>query len=292
MTNGIEGGSSTKVSLDETKAILQQASELEDPPLPLASSNGFAFSAREDYLTRRERDLHRGFTAPSHSAVFWIYRLFTQYRLDIILLLAMAIIAYAGYTLDKESGNQLEFLMTQPLSKSRMHLTKLAAGTLMSGLFAAGILAFAALCGLITEGIGAYRFPIVFYAGQDFTLIPLWQYLLMIVAALIIQAFFLNTLMLLLSVVTRHRIQLLGITALFMGAGIAVNDLLPQGWLKTLSPFNYFEASNLANQAVRYYNDIPQASYGLGLAVLAVCGVIFTLIGMALISRQEVKPAA
>lgn len=77
-----------------------------------------------------------------------------------------------------------------------------------------------------------------------------------------------------------------------MGIGLAVNSLLPQGWVKTLSSFNYFEASNLANLAVRYYNDIPQASYGLGLTVLGVFALIFTLIGMILTSRQEVKPMA
>lgn len=204
----------------------------------------------------------------------------------------MAVIAFAGYTLDKEEGNQLEFLMTQPLSKPRLHLTKLAAGMIMSALFASSLLVFAALCGLLTEGIGAYHFPIVFYAGSNFSLIPLWQYLLMILGALLFQAFFLNTLMLLLSVMTRNRVQLLGLTALIMGAGIATNGLLPQGWIKTLSPFNYFEASDLANQAIRYYNDIPQASYRLGLAILTVFGFIFILIGMVLISRQQSKPMA
>lgn len=162
----------------------------------------------------------------------------------------------------------------------------------MGTLFVSSLLVFATLCGLVTEGIGAYRFPIVSYTSDNFSLISLWQYLLMIMGALLFQAFFLNSLMLLVSTEVSTRVQLWGATASIMGIGLAVNSLLPQGWVKTLSPFNYFEASNLANLAVRYYNDIPQASYGLGLTVLGVFALIFTLIGMILTSRQEVKPMA
>lgn len=293
ITDGIVGGEPSNFSSDETKAILLKAAETDDPLIPTGvSGTSLQFSAREDYVSRVDREMAMRDVQPSHSAVFWPYRLLSRHHLDVLLLLAMAVIVFAGYTLDKEEGNQLEFLMTQPVSKARLHLTKLAAGMLMSSLLATALLAFAALCGLVTEGVGAYRFPIVFYAGQDFSLIPLWQYLIRILAALFFQAFFLNALMLLLSVAVRHRVQLLGATALVMGLGMAVNGLLPQGRIKTLSPFNYFKAGNLANQAVRYYNDIPQASYALGLCVLGVCGVIFTLVGIAWISRQEVKPAA
>lgn len=291
--SGILGGKPTRFSIDETKAILNQASQLDDPLIPMGQwYEQIQYSARENYNSPLDRQLYRGSVQPSHSAVFWPYRLLSRHHLDVILLFAMAVIVFAGYTLDKEEGNQLEFLRTQPLSTIRLHLTKLAAGTIMSSLFAAALLIFAALCGLVFEGIGAYRFPIVFYAGDAFSLIPLWQYLLMILGALVLQALFLNTLMLLVSTVVSTRTQLWGITTIILGAGFMINRFLPQGWAKTLSPFNYFEASNLANQAVRYYNDIPQASYGLGLAVLAVFGVIFTLIGIILISQQQNKPMA
>lgn len=113
----------------------------------------------------------------------------------------------------------------------------------------------------------------------------------MVFGALFLQAFFLSSLILLLSIAIDKRVTLLGITAGIMGVGIVGTSLLPQGWFKTLSPFNYFEATSLANQAVRYANDLPEASYGLGIAVLFVFGLIFNGLGIWFISRREFKPA-
>lgn len=289
--SGIIGGQPTRFSLDESTAILKQLEENQDPLVPLGGwHEQLQYSARENYASSLDRQMYRGMVQPSHSAVFWPYRLLSRHYMDIILLVAIAVITFAGYTLDKENGNQLEFLMTQPLAKARIHLTKLASGMLMGTVFIVILLVFAALCGLLAEGFGAYQFPIVLYSGNDFSLIPLWQYLLRVLGAILVQAFFLNALMLLISVVTRNRVQLLGFTSLIMIIGLVITELLPSGWARTLSPFNYFQASTLANQAVRYYNDIPQASYLLGLGVLAVFAVIFTLIGIFLISRREIKP--
>ncbi len=290
--NGFVEGHATEKTHEEMSAILAQAAEADDPLVPFGTIVNPIYSAREDYRTTLDREWIQRQVPHSHSAVFWPYRLLSRMHFDVFLLLVIALIAFAGYTLDKEDGNQVEFLVTQPLSKVRLHLTKLAAGMTMGTLFVSSLLVFATLCGLVTEGIGAYRFPIVSYTSDNFSLISLWQYLLMIMGALLFQAFFLNSLMLLVSTEVSTRVQLWGATASIMGIGLAVNSLLPQGWVKTLSPFNYFEASNLANLAVRYYNDIPQASYGLGLTVLGVFALIFTLIGMILTSRQEVKPMA
>ena len=287
--NGFVAGHATDKTHDEMSAILAQAAETDDPLVPFGAVIYPNYSAREDYKTSLDRERIQRQAPPSHSAVFWPYRLLSRLHFDVILLLIMALITFIGYTLDKEDGNQIEFLVTQPLSKARLHLTKLAAGMTMGTLLLTCYLAFATLCGLITEGIGAYRFPIVFYAGQDFTLIPLWQYLLMTLGALLSQAFFLNSLMLLLSVAIHKRVTLMGWTAFIMGFGIVGTALLPEGFTKTLSPFNYFEASNLANQAVRYYNDIPDATYGLGLTTLVIFGLLFTLVGVLLVSKREFK---
>lgn len=168
---GLRGGSFTRYTYEETAAVLKRAKEKKVRPMV----HTWALpSEREVFLDPiYKRNSEERWIPKSHSAFFGLYRMIRIHRLDIIFLFVLSLIAFGGYALDKESGKQIELLYTEPIGRRKLHWTKIGVVVFLSAGLLATVYLFVFVLGRVTEGIGTWNFPIVYYTHGRFQLIDL-----------------------------------------------------------------------------------------------------------------------
>ncbi len=292
-------GQPMSASYHESCAIFQKASEENVTPI---FGKGAFFSDYEEFsnsLLRHEWADKLGLK--SHSAFYLIYRLFRAYFIDIAFLTLVSLLVLGGYVFDKEHGNQLEFMYTEPVRRSRYHWTKIGISVVVSaGLFLL-FFAFVFMLGGVSEGVGAWNFPVVEYLSllsdpfqaseqevlESISLIPLWQYLLRVCLVLVAECFFLSSLSTFLSIFTKKKNQLLAGLALLVGGGVFLSNYLPQGILRLLSPFQYLQASTVANGSVKIFRNLPKENFWQSVLILVVWGIILGVVGARVVKKRE-----
>lgn len=111
------------------------------------------------------------------------YRMIYYYRLDIVLMLIIIIMAGSGYNLEFETGKHLDFLYTLPISKKQILNEKIIAATLKIISISAVFLISNLVLGLFLMGVGDPDIPVIHYLtweenaqnGSDFTQSYQWQ---------------------------------------------------------------------------------------------------------------------
>lgn len=222
------------------------------------------------------------------SASYWLYRLIVMYRLPIVALLLLGLMVLGGYSLDKEEGDQLALIWTQPLSRMRYHVALVAKQFFIGALVLLLLLLVHLGMGALAEGVGPWNFPLPFYEaeGMDVRFISLWLFLVKTFAFLLAYLFFYSSLSALLSLYVRQEAQvfvgLAGITV----AGLSVSRLLPP-LAKSFMPFSYLAGDMVADGSLYFVDAITRLPYVGSLGVVVAWGILFLLIGMWRAQRRQ-----
>ena len=236
----------------------------------------------------------------SHSSLYLPRRLERTYPLDLIIIGIISMMALGGYSFDKEDGNQIEFLYTEPVDRRKYHTRKVLSSFLV-GLLGLGIIfVLLLILGLISEGFGDPNFPIVEYVKDIdienlkpgdtsyFRLIPIWVYDLRLLASYIFQIGFLASLGAFISIFVKEKIKVVGFTLGITGLFSYLMKLVKSP-IRILSPFSHMGASKLANGSVIVGSGLEANNFYLSPGVLLAWTLVFTLIGSFIVKKKEVR---
>ncbi|MFL8887522.1 hypothetical protein [Helcococcus kunzii] len=210
----------------------------------------------------QERDIRSSNYVKSNSGIQIIQNFIDLKYINIILLLLASSLVFIGYSVDKNDGNQIEFMFTQPVKRKKYTLSKLIANTSIFIMIILGITIFLFILGLIFEGLGELDYPVIYYKNlidpssarensNYFTIIPVWKYIITNFGFLTIQAIFISCLTIFISIFVNKRIKLLTYTISIIVIGIFVANLIPNELVKIILPFTHFNAKEIADGSIR-----------------------------------------
>lgn len=292
----LEDRSYNEFSYEESREIYKHLTENNNLPvliknLPFMSSfeklSPLSFKYNEDNIF-------------SHSGSYLPRRLERTYPIDFIVISLISIISLGAYSYDKEYGNQVELLYTQPIQRRKYHLYKVLASTFVGLLTLIIIFMFLFLLGLTSEGLGDINFPVVqylknidpeklqFQSEPYFKLIPIWIYDIRLLVSYIFQIGFLASFAALISAFVKEKVKVVFYTLALSGLIIFIQVLIKNP-LKIFSPFTHLRASELANGSLIVKSGLKTNNIIISLLVLFIWTIIFTILGSFVVNRKEVK---
>lgn len=294
--DSIEGRNAGIATYFESKKLYEYLSENNIKPETISYT--IFISAYEKLIP--EAFLFKEDNIYSHSALYLPRRLERTYPIDLLIIGIISMVAFGAYTFDKEHGNQIELLYTQPVTRRKYHINKVASSFLVGLLTLAIIFAFIFLFGLISGGLGDYRFPVLEYikdidletiqsnTESYFKLIPIWRYDIKLFVIYVFQIGFLASLVSFVSIFVKEKMKALGLslglTALFTYIQSTINSPI-----KAFSPFTYMRASTLANGSYIINSGLKTNNVYIGLCVLLISSIILFFAGSFLVKKIDVK---
>lgn len=261
--------------------------ELADKNIDCFILDGVFYSPLDKYSSL---DTNKSFTRNlpilGHSGPIYLYRLFIEKNLDLIILVLACLTAILGYSLDWDRGRQLELLYTSSYKKERIHTNKILSQFAYALLTFLLLIAFIFILGVIAGGLKGFNFPVAKYFGGQYEFIPLYSYLLKTLLATGAFILLLTCMINACSVYIKNRISLLSLGLGLTGLFSFLSNKLPSG-LKALSPFSYIELDTLADQSIQVFKGLKNISYEYALGVILVWALIFYLLGLALIKLKK-----
>lgn len=275
---GLQSDSLSGKSLDFSKEIFSVANENKSEPMPFISLLISPYEKFDDisYIEENEKEN----VLPANSAVTLPYNLLKTHKIDIIILTALALSFFLGYTIEKQDGKHLDLIFTTPINKYKYYLAKIFSQYISALiLFSVFILIFI-VSGYISDGFRGWNFPIPIYNLEQFRLEALYIYLIKVVIGIAISMFFVLTLMVNLSYFVKNRYTLFISSVSTICALYLITIHLPAG-VKIYSPFIYLRSSTLANQIISLTENI-NITYLSGLGILVFWSIINIVIGIFL----------
>lgn len=237
--------------------------------------------------------------ANSHSSLYSLYRLFTSYRLDLVLIFLLLLIVMGGFTFDKENGNHLSFLFTEPISRNKYYLYKLFSAIIISGFLTLGIFVLFIILGWITEGFGPINYPIILYDKvvntynsvitnqlNYFRIIPIYEYIIRLFSTLIAQIIFISSLSIFISIFVDEKIKVFVTTSMILVLGMFIVEFIPKG-INSFIPFNHLNATNIANGSIILHNNMPNNNIFISIVVLIFWSLIITFFGRLIVNKKD-----
>ncbi|MFM1525046.1 MULTISPECIES: ABC transporter permease subunit [Helcococcus] len=259
----------------------------------------YTFSAFETFKTPKiENDIKSELFPKSNASFQLLHRGYSLENLDYILLGFLIIACMGAYTYDKEYGNQIEFMYTQPISKYKYLVYKLLSIIIVSVVLILGFNAIIILIGLVAEGIGAYNYPIIQYnkllenfvaikenQRDYFSIIPLWLYILKNIFMLILQVGFISSISIFLSNIFKKKLNVIIFTFIILVAGVILSNYITEMY-KAFSPFNSLSAHVISDGSI-IINKIKNGSYLFSSISLILGLIIFNLFNLLIIKKNR-----
>lgn len=271
-------------SINLTSKIFSQSSKDNTSPLVIVAP---FYSTLDSY---KDLDANKEFTRQiniySNSGPIFLFNLFWNKNLALILVGLAALMVISGFTTDTENGIQIELMLTSSHTRKEIFSTKTLSQFLYSCLTILSIVLIIFILGFITNGINGYNLPIANYLESGFELMPLWQYLVKVIVAIIAFVLFLTCLMNTISIYTKNKLCLLAFTILVLLFAKYFTVFLPST-LKLFSPISYFRLDMLADQSIKVFENMPKANYFIGILVLVVWSIIIYFFGGLLFSKKK-----
>ncbi|MFM1525048.1 MULTISPECIES: ABC transporter permease subunit [Helcococcus] len=239
----------------------------------------------------------------TNSGIYTTYRMLRYQDLDIIFLGIIMFMIMHGYVSEKENGNQLNMIYTQPINRFKYNITKVFSQTYVLLIFCFVIFIFAVLNGVITEGFGEIKQPVIHYltyaknfnsinekdALKTISTMPIWQYLSKTFIVMILQGFLISSIATLISIYTKSKNMLIALTSAIMVLGVILTNILNVNAIKLYSPFSYLFANKVADNSVMVRNVIIGGNFTTSILVLIIWGLIFIVIGSMISSKRKQK---
>lgn len=295
-----EEGAPSNFSYIVTKERLKEFKKRDIPPFIGVNMEITSYDKFVDRFSEKWYIDHK--TIKNHSGLFTLYRLFKDYNLDFILLGLILLFFLSGYTLEKELGNHLSLLYVQPCQRIDYYYHKIMASTLLGFIFISIMYILVLIMGVITDGLGQWRFPILEYTkvvpdpmvlGEDFKeyyrFMDLGNYIIRTIIVMIFAIGFLASLSVFTSLFINNRLKLfslnLGICAL--GYGIVTRDFIPS-IIKTYLPFGYLNVSAVADGSIKLILNNNNVNILVSILVLSIWIIGFYLLSKDAIEKVEI----
>lgn len=114
----IKSGNYTEPSYLESKKVYKSMAK-NNNETALISDELFMSSLEDVDIWKSE---YRNDNVYSHSAFYLPRRIERTYPIDLIVIGLICMISIGGYSYDREYGNQIELLYTQPISRNKYHI--------------------------------------------------------------------------------------------------------------------------------------------------------------------------
>ena len=263
---------------------------------------GFQYSAYEKFSNPLAENQYRNReTYLTNSSLYTNYKMLKYNNLDILFLLLILFMVLGGYTYDKENGNQLNLIYTQPIDKFKFHIIKILSQTLVIALVYVFISLFIFLMGIIKEGLGELNQPVIEYlylfknpqlaieteALKTITTIPIYIYLIKVFIVIIFQTLFVSSISTLISIFTKSKTVIIVSIISISTLGLIITKLCEKNIVKLLNPFTYIFANNVADNSVIAVNGIEGANYIISLTVLFISAILIAFVGGIIAKTKE-----
>lgn len=251
------------------------------------------YSEYEEFVNSEvEKEMKNSSILLSGEGVFTLSRFIRNFNIDIIILIITSLIV-TGYVLDKEYGRQIELIKTQPFNEYIYHIKRICVNVLCVSIFAIFIILFIICLASLFNGLGEINYPVIEYReildsnsgnfafefAKSVSIIPIWQYLLRFTFILILQIAFIISLILLISIFSKNRVDLLIKFIFAIIIGISLNYIVNVDLLHLLNPFTYIKTGNIANNAILIKEEIKNASFNTSAYVISIWTLILSIFG-------------
>lgn len=290
----------SKASYYEGLARLEKLAEINHKPL-LKNWIVYQSKLEEGPLNAKALTYENLHYENSHSSIYSLYRIFNIYKLDIIMIIFLVLVCAGGFTNDKEDGNQIKLLFSQPIKRKDIIKNKLIASLSTSLAILVMLVFFIILLGFITEGFGNINYPVIYYKNsvknielisQDklsyFSLMPIYLYLIRLFVIIIFQIIFLISLAIFISIFVRRKIDVFVILTSILTLGIYSSKYLPYQ-LNYSNPFSHLIARNIADGSIIFKASFGFYSIFISILVLLIWSFILTYISVKLSKSKEIK---
>lgn len=242
---------------------------------------------REQYLT--------------NAGLYSFFRMVKYQNLDILFLILIVFMVLGGYVYEKENGNQLNLIYTQPINKFKYHIQKvLSQFIVIIGVFGV-VMFFVILLGILFEGIGDFNQPVIEYlrffekakyateynSKDTFTTMPIYIYLIRLFVVIGLQGLFLSSIATLISIFTKSKIFIISSVIGICALGALLVKIINVNILKLLNPFNYLFANNIADNSIVAKLNMSGGSYLFSLLILILWSILIMIVGAKLSQNKQ-----
>lgn len=216
------------------------------------------------------------------------------------VIIGLAVLFYgSGYVLDKENGNQVVMMLTQPLERFKFSMSKLITSIVAALCYSSMLILFVYLAGFIIGGHGQTQYPILYYDQivadpglivnfeGSFGFMYLQDFIIRLIPLILMAVFFVVTLSQLLSLFFKNRIVLFVVVGslCFIGFQLSINGYL--GSIATRIPFTYLKASHIVDRSINVLINTNIINGLLATAVLGFYSVINIALYLEISQRKE-----
>lgn len=229
-------------------------------------------------LAEAQEKLSRRMT--DHSFLGSSHRLISDYRVDLIVIALVVVLAGAGFTLDKDSNQGLSWMRTLPTEDTKLLRYKSQASILRGLMIVMLFIGYIFLYSIFTDGFGHWNFPVLTYLspatnpqdGVDFTGSYAWINLITVFAMswilIMINMRLYLKISLWLSSYFKQSIAPIGLTLVIMFGGYLLVSSFDYHWFQWL-PFGYLDTTAIVigEKSILSLGDY---NYWMGIAVVLV----------------------
>lgn len=269
----------SEMSYKETTSLYKYAIENN---IEVFKSSEVLTSEFDDFVSQQIKTIVKKDQFPLSNSGFQTLQYFNDTdNISYIILILSIFITIGGYTYDKEEGNQLELMYTQPVKRIKYFLNKLLSISLISIFIVLVCYLILFIFGTLTQGIGSYNYPIIKYlqyirisTRNYFEIIPLWKYLLSIFILFVFEIVFLSNYTILISNFVKRKSTLIFITMFTIIIFNYVFSIIDNGNLSIFSPFSYLNPAEIANGKFIIFNKLSQFNQLYPYCILGISSII------------------
>lgn len=266
---------------------------------PIVDEN-FYYSAYDKFYNKsiRINELER-FNYSTTSSFLLYYKLLKLKDLYLYFTLAMIILVCAGYTNDKEEGQQIYMIQTQPINRYRYHFAKIIAGLLIISLLFFNLFIGIAIVGFFLGGMSGWNFPVIEYTNKlnnymnvlkanvvdSISFIPMWKYFIRLFVITILNSIFIMGLSNIISIFVKDRSKLLIILLGILTSGYFLINISDNEAVKGLLPFIYLNVTNVSDLSFKILFGAMDLSFYQALLIIGLWASIVSLFGAYLANK-------
>lgn len=221
------------------------------------------------------------------------------FRFEFVII-ALALLFYgSGYVLDKENGNQIVMMLTQPLQRWKFSKSKLVTSILAALSFSGFLILLVYLAGFILGGHGQSQYPILYYSKiipdpsliQNyegfFGFMDLQDLIIRTIPLILMTVIFVITFSQLFSLFFKNRIVLFVIVGglCFLGYQLSISGIF--GGFAAWLPTTYLKSSSIVDGSIKILTGAEFINEMIGYAVLGFYSIINIALYLEISQRKE-----
>jgi|GEM_PF-535708 len=228
---------------------------------------------------------------------------FNQHYYLVLLILLVGFYSLS-YVREWDGQGTIRYLLTQPISLTKIFTSKVAASLGMGISFTLIACFLIFLIGSLLNGVGQPEFPFIQYVSnvaaqgneeqlisipmqlKFFQIIPLWKWLLIGAGLLLTTIFMINQLVYFVSTFLKNQWAVMAISLAILGLGFLVTVVWPSE-IHAFLPFQYLDIDQIVTGEVATLHEYRYLNWQMGMIVQTVTGIILMLLSLLKIRRID-----